>query len=324
MRRPPGAPPHRIVNHRRVPAWTGGPDAVIPSGMDRPLHVTPVARITLDRFAGVPGEEIFAVGDVHGRSDLLELAFRAVEATPRVEGLPRRLVLLGDLIDRGHAGVACLDMAMGAADRLGHAVTPLMGNHEMMLAIVLTEGLPRYMRAAYLKMWVQNGGSAVLDELESAGHDLNSPSPTLVAYALGPERIAFLQGLANHYRPVGSDVLFVHAGLHPYVDLDEFLAKDWREHADPDFSEDRSWAWVREPFLDRVPRDFGGGVGHHGVFVVHGHTPQDGINVTVPEQVRRDRLNLDVMAVYRERLRCARIVGREVEVFEVTSLPTRV
>lgn len=286
--------------------------------MDRPAPITFVANLTLDRFGGIPGEEVFAVGDVHGRSDLLELALRAIEATPRVPGVPRRLVLLGDLIDRGHAGIECLDMARGAEARLGHPVTTLMGNHEMMMAIALTEGLPGHARQMFMNTWVGNGGSACLAELESAGHDLNPPTAGLIAHALGQERLDFVRGLHNHYRPESSDVLFVHAGLHPYVPVDEFLAKDWRQHADPDFRENTSWAWVRAPFLEYVPANFENSVGHHGLFVVHGHTPQDGVNMPVGRQVERDRLNLDVMAVYRDRLRCARIHGREVKVFEVS------
>ncbi len=285
--------------------------------MDRPAPFTFVANLTLDRFRGIPDEEVFAVGDVHGRSDLLELAFQAIETRPLLPGVPRRLVLLGDLIDRGHAGVECLDMARGAAARFGHPVTTLMGNHEMMLAIALTEGLPTTARRMFIDMWVDNGGSACLAELESAGYDLNPPTAGLIAHALGQERLDFVRGLPNHYRSEGSDVLFVHAGLHPYVPLDEFLAKDWRQHADVEFRQDTSWAWLRAPFLECVPESFGA-TGHHGLFVVHGHTPQDGVGRPVSRQVESDRLNLDVMAVYRDRLRCARIHGRNVEVFEVS------
>ena len=275
-------------------------------------------KFELERFVGVPDEEIFAIGDVHGRADLLSEALGAIASTPADPARPRRVVLLGDLIDRGPASLPALDIAMRGEELFGFPVTTLMGNHEMMLALAVSDLAPPERKRKHLLLWGGNGGTSVLDELEAeSGEDIpHGVSPSDLARLLGPARVSFLESLASHYRPAGSDVLFVHAGLNPWVPLDRFLAYTWQEQMGPLFDEDLSWAWIREPFLDRVP-EASRTVGHHGLFVVHGHTPTDGLRVPVEEQARRDRLNLDTYAFLRGRLRYARISGRDVEVFDV-------
>ncbi len=277
------------------------------------------ARIVLEHFAGSPREEVFAVGDVHGRADLLHACLDVVSRVPTVAGIPRRLVLLGDLTDRGPAGVEVVDLARGAEARLGHPVTTLMGNHDMMLAIVCSRDVPDAARRAYMRLWAVNGGIAVLDELAGAGRDVDPGSaagPDLLAMALGPERVSFLRSLPSHYVPPGSDLLLVHAGVDPDMGFERTFSLSWMDHAEPSFDLDGSWAWVREPFLDHVPSR-GGRRGHHGRFVLHGHSPYEHASVSMRDMVARDRLNLDTMAVYRGRLRMARVLGNRIQVFDV-------
>ena len=293
---------------RRPPA--PDPDPVV----TKPLNH---ARFVLDRFSGVGSEEIFAIGDVHGRADLLDAALDAIAAIPASEGRTRRLVTLGDYIDRGPEGVRVLDLLMAAPARLDFPVTNLLGNHEQMLVCALSEDIPAYLRRGMASCWAGNGGTAVLTELVEAGHHLNPASSDRLVAALGPERLAFLRGLARYHRPEGGDVLFVHAGVSPHMPLDTFLAREWR-HAlcEGSFEEDLDPAWIRGPFLDHKPADTGR-VGHHGLFVVHGHTPQDGLDRALPFMIERDRINLDAYAVFSGRLRVARLVGNTLETFEI-------
>lgn len=277
--------------------------------------MTLIAAGTLEGFAGTPREEIFAIGDVHGMADLLDEVLERISRTPAGE-LPRRVVLLGDLIDRGPESLRCLELARGAGERLGCPVTPLMGNHEQMLAAaVCGDGIPERDRAWVMDLWSDNGGREVISELQARGGEVGRRDPDSLREALGPETVGFLTGLHSHYAAPEGDVLFVHAGVAPHVPLDEFLASDWRDIASSRFREERSWCWIREPFLEARPRDTGVH-GHHGMFVVHGHTPYDGVRLGIADMVGRDRINLDGYAFSTGLLRYARLSGNAYEVFE--------
>ncbi len=101
-------------------------------------------------------------------------------------------------------------------------------------------------------------------------------------------------------------VLFVHAGVNPEVELETFLAAPWNIPL-AKLDEDRHWAWVRRPFLEHRP----GPDGFGGFFVVHGHTPNDARReASHADQIAGFRLNLDAgsamtgvakMAIIRDR-----------------------
>lgn len=250
-------------------------------------------------------EEVIAIGDIHGGADLL------AGLLDHAAGLPRRgrrtLVLTGDLVDRGPATLATLDLAMDAA-RLARADAQvgLMGNHEQMLLSGLSGD--SWLNAQAYHLWIANGGDAVLRELFGARWELEH-SPALVREALGP-RLGFLRGLRSHWH--SGDVLFVHAGLSPRKPSEAFLATPWLQDFDA-MREDEHWAWIRGPFL-RAER-------HHGLFVCHGHTPGDGLTRRGAATVAQDRLNLDLGSTRTGMARMARFVGREVTVYDLVGGP---
>ena len=99
--------------------------------------------ILLDRDAfalprsAAPDVEIFAIGDVHGRSDLLAALLDEAACEPRRAG-QRVIVFLGDLIDRGPDSLGAIDLAIGAGERIGaQQAIGLMGNHEAMMRLAL-------------------------------------------------------------------------------------------------------------------------------------------------------------------------------------------
>lgn len=282
--------------------------------------MTLIAKAKLPDFVDDVRVETFAIGDVHGQADLLDGVLGAIAETPRVQGRSRRLVQLGDLIDRGPESLRAIDLMRAAAERLGHEVVCLMGNHEMMLLGGIVEAdVPFERRWESLHLWYRNGGMSVIEELVEAGHDFSRKVEfDKVRAALGEERATFLEGLLPHYRAPGERILYVHAGVHPRFPLDGFLGQPW--HAlrdDEDFVEETHWAWVRESFLYHRPKKYGM-KGHHGTFVVHGHTPHDAIRTPYEDQVDCDRLNLDGYAFQRRKLRYARIFGRRIEVHELS------
>ena len=246
------------------------------------------------------GDEVLAIGDIHGEADLLE-ALLALGAALPPRGR-RVLVFTGDLIDRGPHGLAALRLAAAAGARVGAAESvALMGNHEQMLRCALA-GVPARRPHAYA-LWIDNGGDALLHEVLSASWE-RVHSPVRLREAMG-ETFGFIEGMRAHWR--SGDVLFVHAGVSPTLPLEGFLRAPW----DVDFRtlrEAEHWAWIREPFLAARA--------HGGLFVVHGHTPHDNAGRAGAATVARDRVNLDLGSVRTGMARMARLVGREVTVFD--------
>jgi serine/threonine protein phosphatase 1 len=104
---------------------------------------------------------IYAVGDVHGRADLLRQLFsridRDLKAHPAKEAIH---VFLGDYIDRGKDSAGVLDLLIDRSE--AHQVYCLKGNHE----IFLTEFLEN---PGILQPWAKYGAL-----------------PTLASYGLKP------------------------------------------------------------------------------------------------------------------------------------------
>jgi serine/threonine protein phosphatase 1 len=122
--------------------------------------------------------------------------------------------------------------------------------------------------------------------------------------SLPPRIRAWLESSRASWR--SGNVLFVHAGVNPEVELETFLAAPWNTPLHK-LDEDRHWAWVRRPFLEHRP----GPDGFGGFFVIHGHTPNDARrDASHADQIAGFRLNLDAgsamtgiakMAVIRDR-----------------------
>jgi len=78
-----------------------------------------------------PGQEIFAIGDVHGQADLLAGTLDEIVNIPRSPGTKRVIVLLGDLIDCGPDGPSAVALAMDAMNlAAADEVAMLPGNHD--------------------------------------------------------------------------------------------------------------------------------------------------------------------------------------------------
>ncbi len=234
-----------------------------------------------------PDVEIVAIGDIHGRSDLLDAL---LDEAPAPEAPARRLVFTGDLVDRGPDSLGALALAARAGERIGAGETvALMGNHEILMRLVLDPATPTKTALTALRVWLNNGGGAVAQELLGPLAPRLDLRDTLAALRKAtPDGVAaWLQGLRAHHFSGG--VLFVHAGVNPKLPLQSFLSAPWDDPIDR-IDEKAHWAWVRAPFLDHRPDERG----FAGYFVVHGHTPLDrGYTRGHAEQVQRFRLNLD-------------------------------
>ena len=222
------------------------------------------------------GVRIYAVGDIHGRSDLLSRALRGIDADSRRRPADRPItVFIGDYIDRGPGSRAVLDLLLRW--RWNNEAVFLRGNHEAFLTRFLAD-------SRTLDEWRQYGG---LETLVSYGL-----KPTIspdrreqvrladqLAQVIPPQHLDFLASL--DLLLCCGDFLFVHAGVRPGVPLGEQTEDDL--------------LWIREEFLaHEQPFER---------FVVHGHTP-----VSAPE-LRSNRINIDTGAFATGRLTCIVIEG---------------
>ena len=261
-------------------------------------------------FAAGADKEIFAVGDIHGRSDLLAaLIDEAAREPRRLE--KRAIVFLGDLVDRGPDSLGAIDLAIGAAARIrADEGIGLMGNHEAMMRLALESATPWDVAIEALEAWIANGGDRTLAEFIRADEPPEDLDELLAAARASlPKRVgAWLEGLRASWR--SGDLLFVHAGVNPRFDLDQFLAVPWKTPLAV-LDEERHWAWVRWPFLNHRP----GPGGFGGVFVVHGHTPNDARrDASHTDQIAGFRLNLDAGSGLTGIAKMAIIRGRRAEV----------
>lgn len=236
-----------------------------------------VIKLSVPTRPRVPdGQVVYAVGDVHGRADLL-LRLRGAIARD-LERHPSALattVFLGDYVDRGPSSREVLEL-LSASD-FPTPIVPLMGNHETMVLSFLQE-------ASVLQRWRAVGG---LETLFSYGVDVREAmtgrgydEAQQAFQAVFPDmHHAFILDLRLSVE-VG-DYFFCHAGVRPGVALAEQSPNDL--------------IWIRDEFLTSEV--------DHGRMIVHGHTP-----VSEPE-FKPNRINLDSGAYVTGRLTCLRLEG---------------
>ena len=218
------------------------------------LPGTAPARIPL-------GERVYAIGDIHGRLDLLEGIACAIEEDDAARNAAdTTIILLGDLIDRGPDSAKVIDMAREWQER--RRVRILSGNHEEMFLL-------SFYRLAAFRNFVRIGGrETVLSYVDHAAFHAAGieEAQQLMIEAVPHEDREFLHGFETMIR-IG-DYLFVHAGINPDLEIEHQQAADCR--------------WIREPFLSHI--------GDFGCVVVHGHT------VTGEADFRPNRIGIDTGA----------------------------
>jgi diadenosine tetraphosphatase ApaH/serine/threonine PP2A family protein phosphatase len=232
-------------------------------------------RSTSRKKPRVPaGVRVYAIGDIHGRVDLLEGVIKRIDAD--LERDPASVaieVYLGDYIDRGPASQQVIDRLV-ARNRTFRAIF-LKGNHEAYLTGFTTNPV-------ILDEWRHFGG---LETLRSYGI---VPRINIGADAQKKLTDAFRQALPiSHQRFFDSlrlsftcgDFFFVHAGVRPGIPLGKQREEDL--------------LWIRQDFL-LCEEEF-------SKIIVHGHTP-----MSEPE-IRANRINIDTGAYATGRLTCLRL-----------------
>ena len=224
------------------------------------------------------GRRIYAIGDIHGRLDLLVNLHHAIRHDARsAGGRATTAVYLGDYVDRGAHSREIIDLLLDAP-LPGFETVCLKGNHEVMMLLFLDD-------SRFGETWMWNGAGATL---QSYGVDVTAaqaPYGPAIAdrYAAWQQALAdglpashgaFLRALEMSYQ--AGDYLFVHAGIRPGVPLPRQQPQDM--------------IWIRGAFLHSEV--------DHGVCVVHGHTifPEPSFN--------HNRIGIDTGAYATDCLTC--------------------
>jgi serine/threonine protein phosphatase 1 len=212
------------------------------------------------------GHRVYAIGDIHGRADLLTKLLGVISADADGRGAAlNRLVYLGDYVDRGPDSRGVIDLVLDGVPS-GFSVVTLMGNHEEMMRRFVGGEI------ALGRTWMINGGDATL-----ASYGIDPPGwlDGSAAYRRASDELAaslpqrhrdFLGRLALSHEL--GDYFFVHAGVRPGVPLPRQLQEDL--------------LWIRDEFLDSED-DF-------GKRVVHGHS------IAPKPMVERNRIGIDTGA----------------------------
>lgn len=243
--------------------------------------------------ADTGGRLVYAVGDIHGRADLLGRLLPALrrDRDARVSSLdePALIVFLGDYVDKGPQSRQVIDMLIDFARQPEFECRFLLGNHEETLLDFLSGKIRG-------RTWAEHGGDATLRsygvDIGRREADWTGAREKMVA-SVPPEHVRFLKDLELMIE-VGS-LLFVHAGIRPGLPLEEQTTRDL--------------LWIRSDFLD-VPVS-----GRH--LIVHGHTPKGSV-YGAP-----GRLCLDSAAYMSGRLSAAVFNDGEIGIIDSISLTAR-
>jgi serine/threonine protein phosphatase 1 len=233
------------------------------------------------------GLRIYAVGDIHGRVDLLDWLLAGIDADLDERPVSKSIhVFLGDYIDRGPQSAAVLDRLISRAKT--HPTLCLKGNHESYLLEFLQD-------PGILEGWGQYGGLATLlsyglRPTMQAGPAEQEELAVALERVLPESHRKFLAGMPLSF--TCGDYFFVHAGVRPGTSLARQREEDL--------------LWIRGDFLL-----------HEGDFekvIVHGHTP-----VRDPE-LRQNRINIDTGAYATGRLTCL-VLEKDEKAFIYTNAP---
>ena len=200
------------------------------------------------RKPSVPrGHRVYAIGDIHGRADLLAQLHRQirVDAANAPSGIKKSIIYLGDYVDRGLDSMGVIDILL-TSPMDDFETVYLKGNYE--------DALLRFLdNLSTGPNWFAIGGDATVlsygiriptgltgaQHLEYVWMELRARIPQ--------NHLEFLSSLQLMYQT--GDYVFVHAGIKPGVPL---------EQQDPE-----DLMWIRGEFHESRH--------DHGKVVVHGH-----------------------------------------------------
>ena len=237
-------------------------------------------RRPLDTARVPDGMRVYAIGDIHGRNDLLQQLLVQIDADDAERGpSDTHLIFLGDLMDRGPDSAGVIETAMALRDT-GGKVRFLMGNHEEVFVRSCRKNDPKVTR-----FFLRIGGEETLlsypiTRAEYITLDMEQLTERLAS--LVPQaHLEFIESFEDQI--IIGDYAFVHAGIRPGVPLSEQKPTDLR--------------WIREEFVDQR--------GDLEKVVVYGHTIYDEV------EERGSRIGIDTGAYASGKLTALALEGGE-------------
>jgi serine/threonine protein phosphatase 1 len=232
-------------------------------------------------FSVAKDERIYAIGDVHGRHDLLiQLLLRIHQDAIQFTDERRvRIVFLGDYIDRGEDTKRVLDDLVHLADPPTDSIVLLRGNHEAAMLAFLEDPIAG-------SAWLDFGGIQTLASFgipvprSWSDHERLMRARDSLARAIKPY-LRLFERMKDVHR--SGAVVFSHAGIDPDLPLTQQPTS--------------ALHWGHQRFLVDQPLD--------GFKVVHGH-----FDAATPA-VSSGRICVDTGAYYSGVLTAVRLDDRE-------------
>jgi len=206
----------------------------------------------------------FAIGDVHGRAEVLAPLLTEIITRATNAGWRFRVVFLGDIIDRGPMSKYALRLVHEHLMEFPDSVL-IRGNHDWYPIRILDE-VPEEQQARFMNHWTVNmGGEETIRAMGYLGHDF---SVEVLREFFPGEYLDMLRSASTYVET--DDYILVHAGVMPGLPLSEQKPYDLM--------------WMREPFLSEG--------GQLGKKIVHGHT----VTASFRPEIYKDRIAIDTGA----------------------------
>ena len=251
---------------------------------DGPLYV--IDQKGMVRRAALPIDtRIYAIGDIHGKINLLTQLIRKIKEDANIRPIRKVLtVFMGDYIDRGLESKSVIESIINE-NGIGEKIT-LLGNHEKLMLSSLED-------VGSMKSWCAMGGIQTMfsygvdvqDIMLRRGYEV---AQVALIEAVPRHHLLWLRGLQSRYEY--GDYFFCHAGVNPDRSLSD--------------QDESDLLWIRHKFTNdkRI----------YPKIIVHGHSPVDHVDI------RSNRINVDTGACYTENLSCVALEHDGIRLIQLT------
>lgn len=200
----------------------------------------------------------YAIGDIHGRDDLLRPLLAAIKG--EATGDTQRFIFLGDIVDRGPDSKECMEI-VNQTMLLHPGSKFVLGNHDERF----WHAISGILRPDEEAVWLEDFGGWQTVEAYCGGQRPSFSEFTAHFQEFYDHHVEMLQAAVDKVETV--NFCFVHAGVRPGVKLADQNPHDLR--------------WIRDGFIEFS--------GEFEKTVVHGHTITDS---ELPE-VHGNRIAID-------------------------------
>ncbi|MBC8130482.1 MAG: metallophosphoesterase [Rhizobiaceae bacterium] len=221
--------------------------------------------LCFERNLPITDHILYAIGDVHGRADLLGDLLDWIEADAPAQGAQPCVRFLGDIIDRGPESRAAMDMVADTLDRWPGSRL-MLGNHDDWLLQFLAGRPPE--EDDWFELWMEQGGQETLSSYAASADRPRDARDIILDRHARHVQVLREASILECNGPFA----FVHAGVDPAAGFDAQMRGTCLR--------------IRSQFLQHV------GLLDH--VVIHGHSPQRPAQPTVTE----NRISMDTGAFF--------------------------